>query len=152
MTGVAQKTTERPIFPINGLVTKIRGEVNIVRTGSKAPTDGIKSFEKRGPYIEIDAPYGFPVQASISGSVLDTGWNKFGTGMTITIMGIDKRIYIYGHLSRFLTISGNSIKQGSTIGRVGATGLTHRPNLYFAIKEQNKLVDPLVGLVFGPNL
>ena len=98
----------------------------------------------RRPHYGIDyaAPTGTPVQSVADGVITFVG-TKGGFGNYIEIKHANGYVTSYGHLSRYAKIAkkGNKVKQGDTVGYVGATGLATGPHLDFRIKEKNKFVD-----------
>lgn len=98
----------------------------------------------RRPHLGIDyaAPTGTPIQTVADGVITFVG-EKGGFGKYIEIRHANNYITSYGHLSRYAAKAqkGAKVKQGDTIGYVGATGLATGPHLDFRIKENNKFVD-----------
>ena len=98
----------------------------------------------RRPHLGIDyaAPTGTPVQTVADGVVTFVG-TKGGFGKYVEIRHANNYVTSYGHLSRYASKAqkGNKVKQGDTVGYVGATGLATGPHLDFRIKENNKFVD-----------
>ncbi len=98
----------------------------------------------RRPHLGIDyaAPTGTPIQTVADGVITFVG-NKGGFGKYVEIRHANNYVTSYGHLSRYAARAqkGTKVKQGDTIGYVGATGLATGPHLDFRIKEGNKFVD-----------
>lgn len=98
----------------------------------------------RRPHLGIDyaAPTGTPIQTVADGVVTFVG-TKGGFGKYVEIRHANNYITSYGHLSRYSNKAqkGTKVKQGDTIGYVGATGLATGPHLDFRIKENGKFVD-----------
>lgn len=98
----------------------------------------------RRPHFGIDyaAPTGTPVQVVADGTITFVG-TKGGFGKYIEVRHANNYVTSYGHLSRYAGKAkvGAKVKQGDTIGYVGATGLATGPHLDFRIKERNKFVD-----------
>jgi murein DD-endopeptidase MepM/ murein hydrolase activator NlpD len=71
------------------------------------------------------------------------GW-KNGYGRFVAIRHNNRYTTTYGHLSRYSSKVnvGETVKQGQTIGYVGATGLATGPHLDFRMKKNGRYVDP----------
>jgi murein DD-endopeptidase MepM/ murein hydrolase activator NlpD len=87
--------------------------------------------------IDILAPYGSPVIATIDGRIRKLFTSKAG-GITIyQTDDAEERIYYYAHLDRYADglHEGKSVSRGDVIGYVGTSGNAPRttPHLHFAI-------------------
>lgn len=94
--------------------------------------------------VDYAAPQGTPVHATSDGRVLSMGWNG-GYGQRIVIRHNAVFSTIYAHLSRYspnLHV-GSFIKQGQTIGYVGATGLATGPHLHYEFQVNGEHRNPL---------
>lgn len=77
--------------------------------------------------IDIAAPEGAKLIASIKGTVIKTGWGGAG-GYTITIKN-DTYTVSYGHCSpEFKVEVGDEVKKGDAIGTVGPKNVYGVPN------------------------
>lgn len=98
----------------------------------------------RRPHLGIDyaAPTGTPVQSVADGRVVFAG-RKGGFGNFVEIKHANNFTTMYGHLSKYGKgiKAGVHVKQGQTVGYVGATGLATGPHLDFRIKEGSKFLD-----------
>ncbi|MGW1551595.1 aggregation-promoting factor C-terminal-like domain-containing protein [Streptomyces sp. NPDC002346] len=56
---------------------------------------------------------------------------------------------LYAHMSQILTSVGKNVRQGETIGRVGATGNTTGPHLHLEARKNGRSVDPMPYLTSG---
>ncbi len=92
--------------------------------------------------IDLRAKYGDPVYASKKGKVIFTGVAG-GYGNLIKIAHEHGYVTYYGHLSKIYAKVGQKVRQGTLIGRVGATGRVTGPHLHFEIRLNGKPVDPL---------
>ncbi len=118
---------ERPLWPIMGVITQ--------RFSYRGPKNGHAG-------LDLAAPIGTPVYASLSGTVTFSGWNVFGYGQLITIRGIDGRDYYYAHNSRRLVSKGQRVRQGQMISKVGSTGNSSGPHLHFEIRSGSAILNP----------
>ena len=84
---------------------------------------------------DFAAPEGTPVVAALSGTVLSSGLAG-GYGIAVELdHDQPKRRTLYGHLSEIYVKSGQKVRQGEVIGRVGSTGLSTGPHLHFELRR-----------------
>lgn len=98
--------------------------------------------------IDIPKPYGTPVYPTLSGRVIDAGWNE-GYGQVVIIKHKNGETARYGHLSKILVkvgdlvSRGTSSQKGTMLGRVGSTGISTGPHLHFEVRDKNgKALNP----------
>jgi murein DD-endopeptidase MepM/ murein hydrolase activator NlpD len=91
------------------------------------PITGSRRFHSG---VDIGAPMGAPVVAAATGTVVTSGWLG-GYGKTIVIQHNGVQQTLYGHLSEIFVQKGQTIEQGTVIGRVGSTGNSTGPHLHF---------------------
>ncbi|MEG2139864.1 MAG: peptidoglycan DD-metalloendopeptidase family protein [Bilophila sp.] len=93
--------------------------------------------------IDYGAPRGTPVMAVGDGVLTNVG-RAGGYGKQIILKHANGLESYYGHLSRFAKgmTSGKRVRQGQTIGYVGATGTATGPHLDFRIKNRGNFVNP----------
>lgn len=84
--------------------------------------------------IDIAAPTGTPVHASRTGKVTFSGIARGYGNLVILEHDYGYETY-YGHLSRLLVRTGDTIGQGSKLGLVGSTGLSTGPHLHFEVRH-----------------
>jgi murein DD-endopeptidase MepM/ murein hydrolase activator NlpD len=96
--------------------------------------------------VDYGAPYGAPVVAVASGTVLSAGWAG-GGGNQVRIKHDGGIETFYMHLSSFApgVRAGTRVDQGQLIGRVGATGTATGPHLHFSLRRNNAFVDPVAA-------
>lgn len=94
--------------------------------------------------IDYAAPSGTPVRTIGDGVVIRTGWDN-GGGNYVKIRHNSIYETTYMHLRSFAkgVRKGARVKQGQTIGYVGATGLATGPHLDFRMKKNGSYVNPL---------
>lgn len=91
--------------------------------------------------LDIANKTGTAVHASNGGQVtLSTVFKS--NGKTVLINHGHGIITIYIHLHKRLVKTGDWVKKGQIIGRLGSTGITSGPNLHFGISVNNVRVDP----------
>jgi len=99
--------------------------------------------------IDLAAPKGTPVRASASGKVAYSGNGMKGYGKVVVIKHTNDLSTVYAHNSSLLVRMGDSVDQGQTIAKVGATGRATGPHLHFEIRRRGVPEDPrkfLTGL------
>ncbi|MCF6287634.1 MAG: peptidoglycan DD-metalloendopeptidase family protein [Proteobacteria bacterium] len=80
--------------------------------------------------IDYAAPRGTPVFAAGNGTVSKSGYNKFN-GNYVFIKHPSGIVTKYLHLNKRKVKRGNRVKQGQTIGTVGATGMVTGAHLHY---------------------
>jgi murein DD-endopeptidase MepM/ murein hydrolase activator NlpD len=96
--------------------------------------------------IDIFARRGTPVVAAADGKVFRVGQNRLG-GNVVWVAGGGARLYYYAHLQRASVRSGDTVRAGDELGRVGNTGnaRTTPPHLHFEIHPLShgfRAIDP----------
>lgn len=92
--------------------------------------------------------YGKPIVAAADGVVAAAGYNTGGYGNWVMINhgtnGGKQYATVYGHMCKRPSVStGQSVKQGQTIGYVGSTGNSTGNHLHFEIRVNGSRVNPL---------
>ncbi len=96
--------------------------------------------------VDLSAPEGARIGASVSGRVTFAGWND-GFGRLVTIAHGHGVVTMYAHLSRIETRVGERVSAGEVVGRVGHTGRATGPHLHFEVRLRGASVDPLPALL-----
>ena len=124
-----------------------RGRRNLPIEGMHffSPLKGVVSqgFEPQlHPYIDITAPEGSVVKATLDGTVIYDGWSE-DAGYTIQIQHEGDIISIYKHNEKLLKKTGDKVTAGSPIALVGNTGsLSTGDHLHFELWHKGESVDP----------
>ena len=91
--------------------------------------------------FDLSAPTGTPVHAADSGNVIQTGWLS-GYGKLVIVNHGNNLSTLYGHLSSISVKTGENVKRGEEIGKVGSTGRATGPHLHFEVRVNGKHTDP----------
>ena len=92
--------------------------------------------------IDIGVPYGTPIHAAASGTVVLAGWTG-GYGNYTCIDHGGGLATCYAHQSSIAVSSGVQVSQGQVIGYVGNTGHSFGAHLHFEVRMNGVPVDPL---------
>lgn len=99
--------------------------------------------------IDIPAPKGTRVFAVADGLVVATNstssWGS-GWGYFVKISHGDGYETMYAHLSEVLVRTGQSVKTGEVIGKVGSTGRSTGNHLHFGTSKNGKWYNPRIEL------
>ena len=93
--------------------------------------------------VDYAAPTGTPVR-SIGTGVVESAGNMGGYGKAVVVKHQNGHSTVYAHLNQILVKRGQSVAQGQSIGKVGATGWATGPHLHFEFRVNGKHQDPLV--------
>lgn len=100
------------------------------------------------PYMDITAPAGTVVKATLDGTVIFAGWND-ETGYTIHLQHDGDIVSIYKHNEKILKNTGDKVTAGSPIALVGSTGeFTTGEHLHFELWHKGETVDPSLYIKF----
>ncbi len=93
--------------------------------------------------VDYAAPTGTPVKAAGDGKVIFRG-TKGGYGNTVILQHGGNITTLYAHMSRFNrgARNGNRVRQGSTIGYVGQSGLATGPHLHYEYRKNGVHLNP----------
>lgn len=111
----------------NGMITPVQGRITSRPGMRKHPT-----LKRRKMHMgtDIAARSGTPIKAAADGVVSYAGWAG-GYGKVVYInhsSGVQTR---YAHMSAISVRTGQSVSQGSEVGKVGSTGRSTGPHLHF---------------------
>jgi murein DD-endopeptidase MepM/ murein hydrolase activator NlpD len=91
--------------------------------------------------IDISAPTGTDVFASMDGTVSFSGWDGAYGNLVIIDHGNGLKSY-YAHNSKLLVTAGKAVSRGDHIADVGSTGNSTGPHCHFEIRENGTPVNP----------
>ncbi|MCX4825122.1 peptidoglycan DD-metalloendopeptidase family protein [Streptomyces sp. NBC_01142] len=98
--------------------------------------------------LDFPAATGAIIKAVADGRVSQaTGGGPYGNHVSINHGG--GLSSLYAHMSSMAASVGKTVKQGATIGRVGATGNTTGPHLHLEARRNGQAVDPMQYLTGG---
>ncbi|MBI3452914.1 MAG: M23 family metallopeptidase [Rhodospirillales bacterium] len=120
------------VWPVVGPISGVYGSQRILNGQPRTPHVG----------VDIAAPPGAPVVAAADGIVSLAHPDMFFTGKTVVIdhgYGLNTA---YSHLSEITVAAGARVRQGETIGRVGATGRATGPHLDWRVNLFDIRLDP----------
>jgi len=92
--------------------------------------------------IDIAGNLGEAVYATDAGVIVYAGWNDYGYGNMVMIDHGNGFQSLYGHMSAFNVVCGQSVGQGDVIGAIGSTGHSSGPHLHFEIRAISSWVNP----------
>jgi hypothetical protein len=90
---------------------------------------------------DYDTPVGTPVLAVADGTVM-AAKDMFFEGNAVFIDHGDGLISMYFHLSEIRAQAGQEVKKGHTLGRVGSTGRSTGPHLFFGVRWHDSRIAP----------
>lgn len=89
------------------------------------------------------APIGAPILAANSGTVISAGYDGPGYGNYLMIDHGGGIVTLYAHASALLVTTGDEVKRGQQIAKIGSTGNSTGPHLHFEIRVNGSTQDPL---------
>jgi murein DD-endopeptidase MepM/ murein hydrolase activator NlpD len=134
----------------------IRGQLAAAQTSDTTPSAHGLIWPVSGPVtspfgyrwgrlhagIDIGVPYGTPIHAAASGTVVLAAWTG-GYGNYTCIDHGGGLATCYAHQSSYATSVGAQVAQGQVIGYVGSTGHSFGAHLHFEVRINGNPVDPL---------
>lgn len=115
-----------------------------LRTPINARVSSPFNLQRRHPVLDVvrphegtdyAAPTGTPIKAAGNGRVSFSGW-KGGYGRTVVLSHGDNISTLYAHMSKLGKgiSNGTRVKQGQTIGYVGASGMVTGAHLHYEFR------------------
>ncbi|HAF42772.1 MAG TPA: M23 family peptidase [Sphingobium sp.] len=102
------------------------------------PLLGIHRFHSG---VDLAAAKGTVVSAPSSGTVTRAQWAG-GYGLLVELDNGNDTMR-FAHLSRISVAVGQQVRQGETVGYVGATGLATGAHLHYEVRKNGHAIDPL---------
>jgi murein DD-endopeptidase MepM/ murein hydrolase activator NlpD len=109
-----------------------------VTRGQVVPGDPAESH----PGIDVAVPEGSAVRAAGGGIVEQAGTDS-AYGQFVLLKHPSGYESMYGHASRLMVQSGDSVQAGQVIALSGSSGRSTAPHLHFEIRLNGKTLDPL---------
>jgi len=91
--------------------------------------------------LDIAIPIGTPIRASGGGVVASAGEDP-EYGFFVLLTHPDGFETMYGHASRLLVQTGDTVAAGQVIALSGSTGRSTAPHLHFEIRRDGRSIDP----------
>nr|WP_298132893.1 peptidoglycan DD-metalloendopeptidase family protein [uncultured Pseudoxanthomonas sp.] len=123
-----------PPLKVGGLGWPVSGNL-LARYGGRLP-DGRASTG-----VLIGAPSGTPVTAVADGTVVFSEWMT-GYGLILILDHGNGYMSLYAHNDSLLKDSGERVKRGEAVARVGTSGGQGQAALYFELRRNGQPVDP----------
>ncbi|WP_414710811.1 murein hydrolase activator EnvC family protein [Pseudoxanthomonas sp.] len=123
-----------PPLKVGGLGWPVSGNL-LARYGGRLP-DGRASTG-----VLIGAPSGTPVTAVADGTVVFSEWMT-GYGLILILDHGNGYMSLYAHNDSLLKDSGDRVKRGDAVARVGTSGGQGQAALYFELRRNGQPVDP----------
>jgi murein DD-endopeptidase MepM/ murein hydrolase activator NlpD len=95
--------------------------------------------------LDLGAPFGSPIVAAADGEVVQAGWRGGYGNYTCIYHGEYQGKGLatcYGHQSQIGVHTGQQVRRGEVIGRVGSTGNSTGPHLHFEVRRDGVPEDP----------
>ena len=107
-------------------------------------THSIFNGEPRSQHSGADfrSPAGTPIKAPNAGRVVLAG-SRYFSGNSVAIDHGLGLFSFFAHLSVITAKTGDLVKKGQIVGRVGATGRVTGPHLHWSVRAGGARVDPL---------
>lgn len=102
------------------------------------PFTGVRTFHTG---IDLAAPLGTAVKATLDGKVATTGFSTV-YGNYVILTHPEGYQSLYAHLSSVGVKRGQRVTQSAVIGRVGNTGYSTGSHLHFSVYKNGKMIDP----------
>lgn len=134
-----QSTVSKPADPLLYMTKPAEGKLTSPFGWQTHP---VLKQEMMNDGIGIEAQLGTSVRAAAPGRV-KTVTESAKYGKTIILDHGQEIETSYGHLGEVLVKADESVSQGQVIARVGKSGMTSGPMLYFEVREKGKPIDPL---------
>ena len=145
-TAITSRASGRIVEPASIPVGPFRGALDwpvVGRLAGGFGTAGATGSARNG--IEVASAINTPVRAVHDGTVdYAEGYTGLGT-LVILDHGADT-YSLYGYLAEALVKRGDTVRAGAELGRVGLAPVGGQPTLYFELRVDGRLVDPVQWL------
>ncbi len=134
-----QLESKRNLLAATPSIRPVEGWISSRFGRRQSPFTGRREFH-RG--VDIAVQSGTPIIAPADGVVTYSG-RKGLMGKMITIDHGFGMVTRYGHMKELLKKSGERVKRGETIARVGNTGRSTGPHLHYEVRLNGVAVNPM---------
>lgn len=104
--------------------------------------DPITGYISNHRGMDIGCPYNSNIVAANSGTVTFAGWH-YSYGYYVLIDHGGGISTLYGHNTRLLVSTGQTVSRGQSIALSGSTGYSTGPHLHFEVRKNGVVQDPL---------
>lgn len=111
--------------------------------GPVVETFGDKPGFRRNDGIDIAGDADAPFKAAGDGEVVYVGNEIPGYGWLVLVRHSGDWMTTYARANRVRVREGDRVRQGQTLGEIGAIGAAQRPRLHFQVRRATRPVDPL---------
>ena len=147
VTSPVARSSGSLVWPLHGTITQGFGPTTC--TLEPAATVNGKSYAHYHDGLDIAAPQGTQVRSMEAGTVEYAGRYPDGA-VVVRVRQTDGSVALYAHLQPGVLVhTGDTVKAGEALGRVGMTGHTTGPHLHVELTVRGKNVDPLAALRSG---
>lgn len=115
-----------------------------ISSGFGTRTDPINGVVKTHGGTDIAAAAGTLILAAADGVVETADYNAGGYGYYVKMAHGDGYETLYGHCSVLLVSTGQTVKRGQVIAKVGSTGHSTGPHLHFEVRYKGNRVNPML--------
>ncbi|MGL6220807.1 MAG: peptidoglycan DD-metalloendopeptidase family protein, partial [Lacrimispora sphenoides] len=123
---------------------------NVRGTGQLAhPVSSLNVTSNFGPRwgrthlgVDLGMPTGAPIRAADNGTVISSGYSG-SYGNLIKLDHGNGIVTYYAHCSALEANTGQAVKKGQVIAKVGSTGNSTGPHLHFEVRVNDQNVNPL---------
>jgi hypothetical protein len=123
------------VQPVDDSISSVFGVQRILNGKPRTPHNG----------IDFRSPLGTPVRAAADGIAVLVD-DLYYTGKTVILDHGEGLFSLYAHLHEFLCESGQRLRQGDILGKVGSTGRSTGAHLHWGMRLRGERVDPLLLL------
>lgn len=137
-----------PAMPEPVAARPLAGTPHLVWPTSGAVVTRFGAATRKGPDngIDLAAFSGMTVRAAAAGRVIFAGTEPERFGQLIVIDHGQGWATAYAYLGKVLIRTGATVRAGSVIAHVGASGEVKKPTLHFELRHDNVPTDPLPAL------
>jgi len=100
-----------------------------------------QDFHEGHKALDIATPVGTPIQATMDGQVVYSGWNNEGYGNLVIVENGPYKTY-FAHLDSIPVQNGQTVRAGEVVGLSGSTGNSTGPHLHYEVRLNGEQVLP----------